>query len=101
MIPQIGSLIVNLSQDYETQTPLVIGLRDDEEFMSMMNIPAANNTKKARPETSPPSNINEIINSFVIPNATNEVPMELAITVEERSVQTRPNKKRKGRTRKT
>lgn len=101
MISQIGSLIVNLSQDYETQTPLVIGLPDDEEFMNMMNIPAANNTNKEMPETSPPSNINETINSSVIPNAANEVPMELAVTVEERSVQTRPSKKRKQKTRKT
>lgn len=101
MIPQIGSLIVNLSQDYETQTPLVIGLPDDDEFMNMMNIPAANNTNKERPETSPPSNINETINSSVIPNTANEVPMELAVIVEERSVQTRPSKKRKQKTRKT
>lgn len=51
MIPQIGSLIVNLSQDYETQTPLVIGLPNDKEFMSKINIPTAKCKQYKRSKT--------------------------------------------------
>lgn len=54
-VSQTGSLFVNLSKNYETQNSLVICLSDDEEFISMMNILAANNSNKPRLEISLPN----------------------------------------------
>lgn len=53
MIPVRSDLFANLDEDAETQTPIVESLRDDEEFLTMMNARGPHNTTQAVIETSP------------------------------------------------